>query len=150
MLEHFYNFPSNRVMYLVDEILPIWQPLYFRPTIALMILHGDLQLTAGELAIAYFGNLPAYCLELVVEFYNQLYREEPRAAYYHPRDVKQPILPSVNDMELRQLVWNNMTDKQFYEYRSHWSIISSTTMTIYNTMIDNDKFIRRFKNKTVT
>jgi hypothetical protein len=115
-----------------------------------MILHGDLQLTAGELAIAYFGNLPAYCLELVVEFYNQLYREEPRAAYYHPRDVKQPILPSVNDMELRQLVWNNMTDKQFYEYRSHWSIISSTTMTIYNTMIDNDKFIRRFKNKTVT
>ncbi len=81
MLEHIYNFPSNKVMYLVDEILPIWQLLYFRPTIALMILHGDLQLTTWELAIAYFGNLPIYYLELVVEFYNQVYHEEPMATY---------------------------------------------------------------------
>jgi hypothetical protein len=36
---------------------------------------------AGELAIAYFGNLPIYYLELVVEFYNQVYHEEPMATY---------------------------------------------------------------------
>jgi hypothetical protein len=53
-------------------------------------------------------------------------------------------------MELKQLVCNSMVDKQFYEYRGHWSRVSFTIMTIYNTMIDNDKFIKSFKNRTVT
>jgi hypothetical protein len=59
-----------------------------------MIFHEDLQLQQGELAIAFFDNLPAYCLEFVKEFYEQFYKFEPKGSYFWPKDVKQAILPT--------------------------------------------------------
>jgi hypothetical protein len=55
-----------------------------------------------ELAIAFLGNLPAYCLNFMQSFFAQVYNNEPRAEYYHPKDVI-PILPSVL-MEEKQRV----------------------------------------------
>jgi hypothetical protein len=76
-----------------------------------MICHGDLQLQKGELAIALFGNLLAYCLNFVQSFFAQVYNNEPKAEYYHLKDVT-PILPLVL-MEEKQRVWNRVTIEKF-------------------------------------
>ena len=113
-----------------------------------MICHGDLQLQEGELAIAFFGNLPAYCLEFVKSFFDQVYKYEPRAEYYHPKDVT-PILPSVF-MADKQRVWNRVTDETFYLYRSHMSRTASSCSTLLETCLDPAQFESKYGRKTVT
>jgi hypothetical protein len=67
-----------------------------------MICHSNLQLQKRELPIAFFGNVPTYCLNFVQSFFAQVYNNEPRAEYYHQKDVT-AILPSVL-MEEKQRV----------------------------------------------
>jgi hypothetical protein len=146
MLEHIYNFPYNRVLYSDAEIWPMWEQDYFWPIIALMICHEDLQLKKGKLAIAFFRNLPAYCLNFVHSFFAQVYNNKPRAEYYHPKDVK-PIFWSVFSEE-RYRIWNRVTAQTFFMYRSHMSRTSSSFDELLKICLGRTKFENKYKRKT--
>jgi hypothetical protein len=113
-----------------------------------MICHEDLQLKKEELAIAFFGNLPAYCLNFVQSLFAQVYNNEPRAEYYHPKDVK-PIFCLVFS-EKRQRIWNRVTTQIFFMYRSHMSRTSSSFDELLKICLDRAKFEDKYGRKTIT
>jgi hypothetical protein len=113
-----------------------------------MIYHGDLQLKKKELAIAFFGNLPVYCLNFIQSFFAQVYNNKPRAEYYHPKDVK-PIFSSVFSEE-RQRIWNRVTAQTFFMYRSHMSRTSSSFDELLQIYLDPAKFEGKYGQKIVT
>jgi hypothetical protein len=113
-----------------------------------MICHGDLQLKKGEFAIAFFGNLPIYCLNFMQSFFAHVYNNEPKAEYYHPKDV-QPIFSSVFTKE-RQQIWNRVTAQTFFMYKSHMSRTSSSFDELLQICLDCAKFEGKYGQKTVT
>jgi hypothetical protein len=113
-----------------------------------MICHGDLKVKKGEMAVAFFGNLPAYCLNFVQNFFAQVYNNEPWGDFYHPKDVK-PIIASVFSEE-RQQIWNRMTSGMYYEFRSHWSRTHSSFLELLELCLNRTKFDAKYGRKTVT
>jgi hypothetical protein len=63
---------------------------------AMMIMHGDLQLESAEVAMAYFGNLPGYCVKFVCEFMYQLHHTDLKGDIYYPEGVKQYVLSEMS------------------------------------------------------
>jgi hypothetical protein len=81
-------------------------------------------------------------------FFAQVYNNEPRAEYYHPKDVK-PIFFSVFSEE-RQQIWNRVTAQTFFMYRSHMSRTSSSFDELLKICLDRVKFEDKYGRRTVT
>jgi hypothetical protein len=82
VLDAVFNYPSSKLKYIVKHIKEIWWFFRFRPIMAMMIMHGDLQLKDPEVAMTHFGNLPRYCVEFVCKFMYQLYHIDPNGDVY--------------------------------------------------------------------
>jgi hypothetical protein len=59
------------------------------------MVHKDLQVQAPEFLLAQFGNLPAWCLQFIMDWIIKFTTQRPVGEIYFPSDVITRILPSV-------------------------------------------------------
>jgi hypothetical protein len=100
VLDAVFNYPSSKLKYTIKHIKEIWWFFRFRPIMAMMIMHGDLQIEDPKVAMAHFGNLPGYCVEFVCEFMYQLYHTDPKGDIYCPAGVKEYAM---SDLTIKQM-----------------------------------------------
>src|SRR5450759_119626 len=104
----FYDVHKIQVNYLIQELyhwksakqgkMPlalfeeIWRAnFFFRPVLATMVSHGDLEFYNADMFCVLFGNLPAYTLTFMLRFLNQLNKSLPADPKYVPRTYANPI-----------------------------------------------------------
>lgn len=64
--------PVDTTLLEVAELDELWEDAEpFRPILVVMILVGHLQVETPDLALGYFGNLPAYVWEFALTFLRQ-------------------------------------------------------------------------------
>ena len=80
----------------------------FRPILATMVAHGDLQFENSELFCVYFGNLPAYTLTFMNSFLKQLNKEVVAHPRYWPKQPKVPLERELSDSECMK-AWSKRT-----------------------------------------
>lgn len=75
----------------------------FRPILAIILLHGHLQVEDSDMLLGHFGNLPAYVLEFMVAYLRQTNRGFILPWFSTPRRPYAMIQSSTRAEDKRQI-----------------------------------------------
>jgi hypothetical protein len=115
-----------------------------------MMVHGDLQVQAPELLLAQFGNLPAWCLQFIMDWISKFTTQRPVGEIYFPSDVITPILiPSVGKarpdlIKLAKQTWREVTGNKLYEFQRQWASTTRRAEYFYNIALDEDRWLAKY------
>src|SRR5450759_4663243 len=109
MLTHIFKLQDPKAYLELADFDELWgEARDFRPILATMVAHGDLQFENSELFCVYFGNLPAYTLTFMNSFLKQLKTEAVSHPRYWPKQPNVPLERELSDSECMK-AWSKRT-----------------------------------------
>lgn len=144
LIQNFYHINILDTILELAEFEEIWDEAQtFRPILATMLAHGDLQFVNSDLFCAYFGNLPFFTFQ----FMNLYSKQVKKEVYPHPRFW--PKKPNVYiklwaSTSKRHKIWwkQSKLKKDVFEAQTREFSFDNTLYRIHNVFSDAAAFER--------
>lgn len=124
-----------------DELWEDVEP--FRPILAVMLLHGHVQVEDPDLLLGYFGNLPAYVLEFMLTYLRQTSRPYRLPLFSTPQRPFSIIHLSTRGKEMRR-IWGNISSQRLQDYMGYWRNLLPKVVPLMEMFRVSKDYLRKF------